>query len=178
MKLVKGWWFAPADNKLANGDGRIIKIGVTHKIKGEVVPCKNGLHLSKRPLDALNYAPGPIVYKVEGAGIIVPHGDPVDKYACSERTYLAGGVDCTDLLRKFARLCALDVVHLWDAPDVVIRYLKTGDNSLRYAVWDAAKDAARYAARGAASAAALAVAGGKQNARLTRMLNKAIREAA
>ena len=49
------------------------------------------------------------------------------------------------MLRKFARLCALDVIDCWDAPDVVIEYLKTGDefirNAARDAVW-AASDAA------------------------------------
>lgn len=200
MKSVTGWWFAPEDNKLANGDGRVIKVGVTHKIKGEIVPCQRGLHLSKRPIDALMYAPGPVIYKVRGMGIVVPHGNPIDKYACSERIYLAGGVDCTDLLRRFARLCALDVIHLWSAPDIVVRYLKTGDESLRdaawyaasdaardaardaawYATWAAAKDAAWYAAWAAARAAARDAARDaaldKANRRLTRMLNKVIKE--
>jgi hypothetical protein len=40
---------------------------------------------------------------------------------------------------EFARRCALDVAHLWDAPDVVRRFLETGDESLRYAAWDAAR---------------------------------------
>lgn len=33
--------------------------------------------------------------------------------------------------RKLARRFALDVVHLWNAPPVVIEYLHTGDESLR-----------------------------------------------
>jgi hypothetical protein len=39
----------------------------------------------------------------------------------------------------FIRRCALDVVHLWKASDVVRRFLETGDESLR----DAARDSAR-----------------------------------
>ncbi len=153
MKSIEGWWFAPKEKRLANGDDRKVQIGTTHKVTGKIVPCEHGLHLSKRPFDALTYAPGPIIYKVRGSGIIIPHGCPTDKYACSERTYIKGGVDCTELLELFARKCALDVVYLWDAPDVVIRFLKTGDKNLRAAAraaaW-AANATAAYAARAAA----------------------------
>ena len=157
MKTIKGWWFAPKNKKLANGDGRKIKVGSTHKIKGEIIPCQRGLHLSPKPLNALQYAPGPIIYRVKGGGIIKAHGAPVDKYACSERTYIAGGIDASAMLWKFARLCALDVIHLWDAPDIVMKYLKTGDekhrDAARDAAWDAARDAAWIAAGAAARAA-------------------------
>ena len=159
MKSIDGWWFGTTDKKLLNGDNRKIVIGRTHKVKGNITPCVYGLHLSPKILDALHYAPGPVIYKVRGSGIIVPHGNPVDKYACSERTYLQGRIDISDILRKFARLCALDVVHLWDCPDVVLRYLKTGDESLR------------DAARGAAWAAACK----KQNRRLTIMVNRKLK---
>ena len=135
MKQVKGWWFGTTGKKLLHDDNRKIIIGKTHKIKGEIIPCKHALHLSKRLIDALNYASGPVVYRVVGSGIIIPHGNPVDKYACSERTYIAGGIDVSDLLLLFARRCALDVIHLWDAPDVVIRYLKTGDESIKAIAW-------------------------------------------
>ena len=131
MKSIKGWWFAPHDNKLANGDGRKIKVGATHKIEGEIIPCQRGLHLSPKILDALSYSPGPIIYKVEGCGEIIAHGNPVDKYVCSQRAYIAGGVDISNTLMKFARLCALDVIKLWNAPPVVLEYLKTGKAELR-----------------------------------------------
>ena len=49
---------------------------------------------------------------------------------------------------------ALDVIHLWGAPDVVVRYLKTGDESIRSAALDAARTAARTAVWAAARAAA------------------------
>jgi len=159
MKQVKGWWFGTIDRKLLNDDGRKIVIGETHKIDRKIIPCKCGLHLSKRIIDALNYAPGPVIYRVIGSGVIIPHGNPVDKYACSERTYVAGGVDISNTLRLFARKCALDVIHLWNPPDIVIKYLKTGDESIRTAAWDAARDAARDAAWVAAGVAAGAAAG-------------------
>ena len=200
MKKIKGWWFAEDSRELANGDGRKIKLGITHKVKGEIIPCKNGLHLSPKILDALTYAPGNIIYMVEGTGTIVPHGNPIDKYACSERTYISGGIDASKTISKFARLCALDVIHLWDAPEVVVRYLKTGDVDIRAAAaraaeraatdsaWAAARaaadsaraaaDSAWAAARAAARAgadSAWAAAQSKQNARLTRMIKRIIK---
>jgi len=155
-KQIKGWWFGTTDKKLLNGDGRKIIINRTHKVKGDIIPCQHGLHLSERIIDALKYAPGPVLYRVIGSGIIVPHGNPVDKYACSERTYISGGIDISDTLHLFARKCALDVIHLWEAPKIVVRYLETGDESIREAAGDAAGDAARAAARAAAGAAAWA----------------------
>ena len=149
MKQVKGWWFGTTDRKLLNGDGRKIVIGETHKVKGAIIPCEHGLHLSKRIIDALQYAPGPVIYRVVGSGAIIPHGYPVDKYACSERTYVSGGIDISDTLRLFARKCAIEVIRLWDAPDIVVRYLKTGDESIRDAAWAAARATAWDAARAA-----------------------------
>ena len=147
-----GWHFSTG--KLGYGDGREIIIGKTHKVKGPLELCACGLHASERIIDALQYAHGPMVYKVRLHGKIL-RGD--DKACATQRTYLAG-FDATDILRLFARKCALDVIHLWDAPDVVKRYLETGDESLRAAAWAAAGAAAWAAARAAAGAAAGAVA--------------------
>ena len=192
MKQIKGWWFGTTDKKLLHNDNRKIIIGETHKINGEILPCQHGLHLSKNIIDALNYAPGPIIYRVIGSGIIIPNGDPVDKYVCSERTYIAGGINISDILHLFARKCALDVIHLWNPSDIVIRYLKTGDESIRDAArdaawdaktkmgvvrdaaWDAAWAATRVVARGtvwdAARVAAKGAAKMKFNKRLTSMV--------
>ena len=61
-------------------------------------------------------------------------------------------------IRLFARQCALDVIHLWDAPQLVKKYLKTGDEKIRDAAWDAAWAATRDAAWDAAMDAAMAAA--------------------
>ena len=153
MKSVKGWWFVNGDC-LPHGDNRKIKLNKTHTVKGEIIPCENGLHLSKKIIDALDYAKGSIIYRVLGHGTVITHGDPVDKYACSKRTYLLGGINVEDTLRKFSRMCALDVIHLWNAPDIVVEYLKTGEPDIRAAARDAAWAAARDAAWDAAWAAA------------------------
>jgi hypothetical protein len=124
---------------------------------GEVIPCQSGLHASEHPFDALQFAPGPVLCLVECGGIIKPHGNPVDKIACSERTIIAR-MDATPLLRYFARSQALSVVHLWDAPQVVLDYLM-GDDAARAAAWAAAWAATGDAAWAAAGAAAWAAAG-------------------
>ncbi len=62
------------------------------------------------------------------------------------------------VLRQWMRWCALQVIDLWDSPDVVREYLKTGDEELQNAAWDAAWDAAMDA--DAASAAVGAAAWG------------------
>ena len=64
MKKVNAWWFS-SGKKLPHGDNRIIKIGRTHKVKGKIIPCLNGLHASKRIIDALIYSTGSIIWKVE-----------------------------------------------------------------------------------------------------------------
>ena len=133
--------------------------GVKLVHKGGVIPCESGLHASRHPFDALQFSPGPVLCLVECGGVIVPHGNPEDKIACSERTIIAR-MDATPLLRWFARMQALSVSHLMgDAPpDVVLDYLMTGGESIRAAAWDAARAAARDAAWDAARAAAWAAA--------------------
>ena len=121
---------------------------------GDVVICETGLHASKHPYDALQYAPGPTLCLVECEDIVTEHDD---KFACRRRR-IVKRFDATDTMRAFARHCALSVIHLWDAPEVVRRYLETGDESLRAAARDAAGAAARAAARAAAGAAAMAAA--------------------
>ena len=129
---------------------------------GEPRLCASGLHASEDILDALDYAPGNTICRVRCGGV-VERGD--DKLVCSERTIL-WRVDGSELLLEFARWSALQVVHLWNAPDVVLNYLKTGDESIRQAARDAAlaasrgaraasRDAARTASRAAARADAL-----------------------
>ena len=102
--------------------------------------------------------------------------------------------DAAPVYRAFAREEALRVVHLWDAPPIVLRYLRTGDESIRDAAWgaagatawatawaaagDAARTAAWAAAGAAAGAATWAAAGAaagdsartRQNRRLAKLL--------
>ncbi|HEX7051764.1 MAG TPA: hypothetical protein VF188_16280 [Longimicrobiales bacterium] len=157
MATMLGWYFAANDRRLGYGDGRKIAVGETHEIDGKPKLCERGLHASQRVIDALDYAPGPILYRVRLSGAIV-HDD--DKASATRRTYLAE-IDATEMLRAFARSCARDVIDLWDAPEIVKRYLETGDETIRAAAWaaawaagaGAAATAAAWAARAAADAA-------------------------
>ena len=126
---------------------------------GELIMCGSGLHASVRILDALIYAPGNTICRVEVDGEIL-HDD--DKLVAEKRKIL-WRIEGEQVLTAFARWCALQVVHLWDAPDVVIKYLTTGNENTRSAAWAAASDAdwaaARYAAWSGAWSGAFSAAG-------------------
>ena len=94
-----GWHFADESETLRYGDGRKIVVGETHTVNCKPVLCEQGLHASKTVLEALQYAPGPILYWVELSGIVV-HG--ADKSVANKRKYLAR-INANDLLRAFAR---------------------------------------------------------------------------
>ena len=145
-------------------DGRPIpKPGVWLKHDGPIVPCASGLHASEHPFDALTFAPGKMLHKVQLRGEITAHGNPTDKHCARERRIVAT-IDAENVLRCFARRVALAAVkrHWPEAPRVVVEYLKTGDETKRAAArdaagaaaWAAARDAAGDAARAAARAAA------------------------
>ena len=158
---MKAWYFSDESRKLRYNDGREIKLGVTHTVDGKPKLCEHGLHASERLIDALKYAPGVIVWYVELDGKM-DVGD--DKIAAQKRTYLAGGVDISEILREFARKQALSVAHLWKIPKVVRKYLETGNKKLRIAAYTAARAATYAAARAAAYAAANAAAYAAANA--------------
>jgi hypothetical protein len=141
---ILAWYFSDESRTLRHGDGRKIELGCSHEVEGNPVLCEHGLHASVKLLDALRYAPGPVVYRVELSGEIAI-GD--DKIVAQKRTYLAGGIDVSDVLMAFARKQALSVAHLWDMPDVVKEYLETGNESLNTEAQDAARAATWNAAR-------------------------------
>ena len=147
---MKGWHFLQVDCCLQFGNRDRVEVGKWISVEGDLRMCRWGLHASKRITDALRYAPGARICRVELRGDL-QHQD--DKSVGRERK-VEWWVDGEGLLRDFARRCALDVIHLWDAPEVVVRYLKTGDESLKDASWAAAKDAAKGAAKAAAKGAA------------------------
>ena len=141
-----GYWFSDSSGVLPHGDGRPIVIGQKLSIKGKLVICRNALHGSFHPFDALQYAPGPILHRVLFSSARVEHSD---KVGSRSRTVLAS-VDATAMLRQFARTQALSVIHLWEAPTIVREYLETGDETKRgaaAAAATAARDAAWAAAR-------------------------------
>lgn len=142
---IYGWHFV--GSKLR--DGRPVpKDGEWLHHDGPVVLCKSGLHGSRRPWHALQYAPGTVLCYVECRGDIHEYDD---KLVCRERRIIMRA-DVTETLRFFARMQALSVIHLHREcpPDVVLDYLMTGDESIRAAACDTAMAAAWDAASAAA----------------------------
>lgn len=127
----QAWHFC--HEMLRDGTSRA-KVGEWETYEGEVKICWRGLHASPRIIGALEYAPGSILRLVEVEDVVDRESD---KLVCRRRKVLAE-IDATEVLRTFARWCALQVVHLWDAPEVVVEYLRTGDESLRSAARAAA----------------------------------------
>ena len=84
-------------------DGRPVPpVGEWLEHEGEIVPCQSGLHASECSYDALQYAPGHLLHRVELEGDIVPHGDPSDKWVGRKRRIIST-IDAEPLLRDFAR---------------------------------------------------------------------------
>jgi len=151
---MKAWHFLHDNGLLRDGtdppaDGQWLEY------PGKREMCKSGLHASIKPLDALKYAPGSIVCRVEvdKACIITWHHK-----INTRRRKILWRLDTIEILSHFSRLCALDVIHLWDAPDVVIKYLRTGDKSRREAARSAARDTVSTVFNAASSAAGFATA--------------------
>jgi hypothetical protein len=178
MKSVEAWHFLADSGKLRDGRPAVDGEWLLHT--GPAVMCKSGLHASRKVTDALSYAPGSILCRVECRGVVEEQDD---KLLCMERKII-WRIDATDVLHRFARMCALDVIGLWDAPAVVVEFLNTGDASLRdaagaaawAAAWAAARAAARAAAVDAARAAARAAAvdaarGARQERRLVALVH-------
>ena len=176
---ILAWHFLPENGRLAYTN-RPVKVGGANTVKPPIVPCQRGLHASVRAIDALEYAPGPVVCRVECSGEIVPHGG--DKLACSRRKVLAMA-DATTLLHEFACWCAEQALaraqdpaprsvaaiaakRAWLRGEIGDRELAAAreaawaaaGEAAREAAWEAAGEAAREAAWEAAGAAARAAA--------------------
>ena len=160
-----GWHFLPADRRL-RGSREVVEAGRTYRAEGPLVMCRNGMHASTRALDALSYAPGPVVSRVELLGERL---DASDKSCARERPVL-WIADAATVLHEFACAVAMDALHLteargagvdpcsWAAIETKRRWLRgeATDAELRAArsaAWSAAWSAARSAAWSAESAA-------------------------
>ena len=143
-----------------------VKAGQTLRQPPPLSLCYVGMHASVDIMDALSYAPGPILCRVRLWGAKAEGTDKI----CAEYRRCDWLVDATPALRRWARWSALRVAHLWAAPPVVLRYLRTGDESIRAAARAAARDAASDAARAEAWAAARVAAWDAQRAELLRLV--------
>jgi hypothetical protein len=142
------WHFLPSDGRLQYGIRRKVKAGSTYSCKGPLVLCRNGMHASERARDALRYAPGPILCRVELSGEILREPNKL----CARRRKVLAMADATPLLHEFACWCAenalrtarVDDRRCWAAIETKRRWLK-GEAT------DKEVEAARYEAHGAGS---------------------------
>ena len=166
------WHFLRDDQKLSYPPHTLVEVGQKLTVDPPLSLCNWGLHASKRAIDALQYAPGPIACRVELSGEIL-EGD--DKVCATERTVLKM-IDATNTLHEFECWCAEQALlkereagrepdpRSWAAIDAKRKWLRgeITDSELaaaRAAARDAAGAAAWVAARAAAWAAAWAAAG-------------------
>jgi len=152
------WHFLDGDARPEIRDGTPLIVGEWLPEIRPIEICTRGYHSSARAIDALHYAPGPWVSLVESGGC---EKWGVGKLVASARRAI-WCYDAREELRRFARACALEVVHLWNPPKVVVEYLTSGSPDLRIAATPmvgAARDATWNAARAAARAAAWDAAG-------------------
>jgi hypothetical protein len=161
-----GWHFVTNDKRLGYGDGRIVAVGKTYTVpKNRPLEfCEYGLHASKRLIDALQYAPGSVICRVELSDRVI-HGD--DKAVGYKRRVIAM-IEGEKVLHEFACRAAEYALTFVKNPDprsiAAIQakrdwlLCKINDCQLA-AARDAARDAAGDAAWAAAGNAALAAAG-------------------
>ena len=163
MGIILGWHFCDGP-KLR--DGTPIEIGKTYSVTGPLVICDNGLHGSRRAIDALAYGPGGYACRVESWGEIIEHDD---KY-CSRYRRVIGAADADLVLHEYACCCAevalllADIINpcCWEAIEAKRAWMRgeIDDKDLAAAARAAAAAAtgAWAAARAAAAAATVAAA--------------------
>ncbi len=175
-EIITAYKFLRDDRRSGMGNEPPWGEGETRSVKGEIIPCERGYHASPTPWDALRYAPGSALCVVRLSGDLMPHGNPVDKYA-ARTCEVVRIVNVARELRLFAADCAERVLPIFERnhPDddrprkaieaarayargeITIKRLDAAraaaEDAAEDAAWAAARDAARGAARDAARAA-------------------------
>ena len=157
------WHFLPEGRRLRWGTSEEVKPGQKLTVEPPLRMCYHGLHASVRAIDAIRYAPGPIVCRVELSGEII---EDRDKVCATERTCL-WMADATRTLHEFAIWCAEGALNgerkagrepdpkSWAAIQAKRDWL---DGKITDDQMDDARDAAEAADRAAAWTAAVAAA--------------------
>jgi hypothetical protein len=105
------WHFLKTPNTLR--DGSTFNVGQWLPEIADPVLCVRGYHGSRRAIDALQYAPGPIVTWCEYDGAIIHESDKL----VAVRRRPIWQYDATAVLHEFACLCAEDALTLVANPD-------------------------------------------------------------
>lgn len=171
-------------------DGQPLEVGKTYTYEGEVKICKSGYHASRRLIDALQYAPGAQISRVECWGDVQEQDD---KLVARNRTVL-WTIDATMILHEFAcrvaeialskvtnpdprSLAAIKAKRKWMKGKISDKDLDAAESAARSAAWSAAESAAWSAAwsaaRSAAGSAARSAAWSEFGTLLTQMVEDA-----
>jgi hypothetical protein len=158
-KKILAWHFcADRDGKPVLRDGTPLKVGIL-RYKGAPEMCRLGLHASRRMADALQYAPGTWLSRVECWGSVEEQDD---KLVCCNRRVLRYADVATALHRAACDVAehamlryGVDDPRSWETIKTKRRWLLgvANDSELAAASW-AAVGAASWAAVGAAAGAA------------------------
>jgi len=132
-------------------------------VTGPLVICDNGLHGSRRAIDALAYGPGGYACRVESWGEIIEHDD---KY-CSRYRRVIGAADADLVLHEYACCCAevalllADIINpcCWEAIEAKRAWMRGEIDDKELAAAARAAAAAATGAWAAARAAAAAATG-------------------
>ena len=82
-----GWHFLPDDRRLRWGSHEVVEAGRTYRVEGPLVLCAHGMHASAHALDALSYAPGPVVCRAPWKVFHLQAGGEV-RPCCTLRKYM------------------------------------------------------------------------------------------
>ena len=155
-----GWHFFKCNGRTGEGN-RVVVPGKSMRVRGDLVMCYHGLHACKRAIDALCYAPGPMVQRVELRGERVDYND---KSVARER-YCIWSADATQALREFTCWCAEEALprereagrepdpRSWKAVEVARQYLQGNATKEELAAAQGPAMSAWLAAQGPARAA-------------------------
>jgi len=180
------WHFLPEDRRLRWGTQALVEPDTIYYWDGPLAMCESGLHASVRALDALRYAPGPIVCRVRMWGEMIKEADKI----CAREREVLWMADASRILHEFACDCAERALKLagvtdercWKAIEAKREWLRgeASDEELsvawtaaRQAAWEAVEAAAWTAARLAAETAAPEAAGAAEAAAGTAALEAA-----
>jgi len=98
---ILAWHFSADDGRLNFGERPKVIVGEWMRAEGPLIMCRNGMHASRDPFGALQYAQGSLLSHVECRGEIE---EETDKIVCRERKHL-WQYDATKELRLFACWC-------------------------------------------------------------------------
>lgn len=159
-QAIRAWHFLASDGHLANTTPPVVVVaGETYSVTGALALCEHGLHGCVRGVDALAYAPGPIVCRTMHWGEVRSDGFKL----CSTYRRVLWLADASTTLHEFAcetaeRLllaeraagrepdprswAAVAAKRAWLRGELDDTALDAARSAARSAAWDAGGDAA------------------------------------